>query len=73
MQAKAQPIFNYNLCTKCGLCVIGCPEDALQMTPKGPVLREPSICTYCTDCEELCPTGAIRVPLTVSWRSTPNL
>ncbi len=68
MQTEAQPIINYLRCTKCGLCISGCPENALQMTPKGPVLRKPSLCTYCTDCEHLCPTGAIRAPLTVSWQ-----
>jgi NAD-dependent dihydropyrimidine dehydrogenase PreA subunit len=73
MQVEVQPIIYYNLCTNCGLCVIGCPEDALQMTSKGPVLHEPTKCTYCTDCENLCPTGAIRTPLTVSWRENTEI
>jgi len=73
MQTEAQPIINYNLCLQCELCVIGCPENALSMTAKGPVLKEPSICSYCTDCEALCPTGAIRTPLTVSWGKNKNL
>jgi NAD-dependent dihydropyrimidine dehydrogenase PreA subunit len=69
MALKAQPIINLDRCTQCGLCVSACPENALEMTNKGPKLRQPSICTYCTDCEALCPTGAIRTPLTVTWGS----
>jgi len=69
MNFEAQPIINLDRCTKCGLCVSGCPENALEMTEQGPILRQPSICTYCTDCEALCPTGAIRTPLTVTWGS----
>lgn len=69
MASKAQPIINLDRCTKCGLCVSGCPENALVMTDQGPKLRQPSFCTYCTDCEALCPTGAIRTPLTVTWGS----
>ena len=73
MQIEGQPTINYNLCTMCGLCVSGCPEDALCMTSKGPVLCQPSTCTYCTDCENLCPTGAIRTPLTVRWQVNTNV
>ena len=68
MQVEVQPIINYNLCTKCGLCVTGCSVDAMRMTSTGPVLNKPTTCIYCTDCEGLCPTGAIRTPLIVSWQ-----
>jgi NAD-dependent dihydropyrimidine dehydrogenase PreA subunit len=68
MQKESYPIINYNLCTKCGICVNECPVNALEMTPKGPVLLQPFVCTYCTDCEEMCPTGAIRTPFTITWQ-----
>jgi len=69
MELKAQPIINLQRCTKCGLCVSGCPENALEMTDRGPRLRQPIRCSYCTDCEALCPIGAIRTPLIVTWGS----
>jgi NAD-dependent dihydropyrimidine dehydrogenase PreA subunit len=72
MKKEAQPVINYNLCTKCGVCITGCPEYALFMTSKGPVLKEPALCTYCTECENICPTGAIRTPLTISWQTSIN-
>lgn len=72
MGTETQPIINFNLCTKCGLCVIGCPENALVMGSQGPILVDPTLCTYCTDCENLCPTGAIRTPLTVSWQKSTD-
>ncbi len=61
------PKINFIRCNQCGACVVGCPEDALIMTEQGPVFLSPIICTYCLKCEGLCPVGAIRAPLTVSW------
>ena len=61
------PSINRSLCTRCTLCVTGCPENALVMTDQGPAFIEPITCTYCGECESLCPTGAIRAPLLVTW------
>jgi NAD-dependent dihydropyrimidine dehydrogenase PreA subunit len=47
--------------------VTDCPENALVMTERGPEFIKPITCTYCGDCEGLCPTGAIRAPLWVTW------
>lgn len=67
MQADMQPVINTQHCTKCGACVSGCPEDALEMGIEGPIFLQPARCTYCTMCENLCPTGAIRAPFIVTW------
>ncbi|MFW9834425.1 MAG: glycyl-radical enzyme activating protein [Candidatus Thorarchaeota archaeon] len=41
-------------------CVRACPESALEMTPDG--LRiDRERCTVCGTCEEVCPTGAVKV------------
>ena len=69
MIEKPIPHINLTLCNHCNLCVTHCPEDALKMTDQGPVFCNPITCTYCLDCESLCPTGAIRAPLTVTWFS----
>ena len=61
------PIINSDRCDHCGACITSCPEDALIMTDEGPTFKNPITCTYCTDCEKLCPLGAIRAPLQVTW------
>jgi NAD-dependent dihydropyrimidine dehydrogenase PreA subunit len=61
------PIINLERCDRCGVCIAGCPENALTMTDQGPSFIIPVTCTYCTDCEALCPQGAIRTPFTVVW------
>lgn len=61
------PGINLSLCNRCTLCAVHCPEDALTMTDQGPVFNIPLTCTYCLVCEGLCPTGAIRAPLSISW------
>lgn len=67
MTEPALPMINLTLCNRCTLCVSNCPEEALVMTDQGPVFTDPVTCTYCLDCEGLCPTGAIRAPLKVTW------
>lgn len=61
------PIINLTLCNRCSQCAMQCPEHALVMTDRGPEYADPITCTYCLDCEALCPTGAIRAPLRVTW------
>lgn len=63
------PSINLTLCNRCTLCVTHCPENALTMGEHGPVFNDPITCSYCLDCEALCPTSAIRAPLTVTWQA----
>jgi formate hydrogenlyase subunit 6/NADH:ubiquinone oxidoreductase subunit I len=69
MTEQKRPQINLALCDRCGACVEGCPVDALVMTEHGPEFSSPLTCTYCTDCEGLCPVGAIRAPLNVVWET----
>jgi len=32
-----------------------------------PFFAKPEACTYCTECEAVCPQNAIQCPLTISW------
>ncbi len=61
------PQINLQRCNQCNICIDECPEDALTMKNQGPVFNQPVTCTYCAECEAVCPTVAIRLPLVVSW------
>lgn len=67
MDQQTLPQINLDLCTGCGACVAGCPEKALVMKTDHPSFRQPNHCSYCTDCERLCPASAIRAPLRFHW------
>ena len=41
-------------------CVRACPEGALEMTPDGLKIDREK-CVVCGTCEEVCPTGAIKI------------
>ncbi|MHC4874004.1 MAG: 4Fe-4S dicluster domain-containing protein [Planctomycetota bacterium] len=70
-------------CTGCGLCVTACPTKVLVASFNGtghnagllkPVLDfNKSYCLYeCTDCSNICPTGAIK-PLTLEAKKTTQI
>jgi pyruvate formate lyase activating enzyme len=48
-------------------CVRACPESALELTPDGMKINL-KLCKVCGTCEEVCPTGAIKV-MGTSWNS----
>lgn len=45
-------------CTACGLCLVTCPEGALQPAARRPAVDD-AFCTVCLACVEVCPTDAI--------------
>ncbi|GAI33115.1 unnamed protein product [marine sediment metagenome] len=50
------------LCDGCGLCVAVCSCKGLVLIDNVAVVIETVECDYCTQCEAVCPTGAIRCP-----------
>jgi aryl-alcohol dehydrogenase-like predicted oxidoreductase len=48
------------LCKSCGICVKGCPNDALSMEEKVPA-ADPEKCVLCGYCTPICPEFAIRL------------
>ena len=56
------PIINRELCNGCGLCVSVCHCKGLVLVDDIITIVETVKCTYCTECEAVCPTGAIRCP-----------
>ena len=59
------PIIDANLCDGCGICVEACHSNAVAMIDGKAVVVRPLDCDYCTDCESLCPKGAISCPLEI--------
>jgi len=55
-----KPKFDYSKCTKCGLCVENCAENALLQFKEGYPFLMPSLCSGCRTCQLVCPEeGAI--------------
>lgn len=59
------PQIDLERCDRCGLCVQHCPTQAVEMGTDGPVVVRPRDCTYCTDCEAMCPQNAISCPFEI--------
>jgi NAD-dependent dihydropyrimidine dehydrogenase PreA subunit len=53
------------LCNGCGLCVTVCSHNGLVLINNMAVVIETVECDYCTLCEAVCPTGAIRCPFEI--------
>jgi formate hydrogenlyase subunit 6/NADH:ubiquinone oxidoreductase subunit I len=67
MEMWALPQIDLQLCSLCGVCVERCPTKAVDMTDDGPHIARPEDCTYCTDCEAVCPEGAIACGYEIVW------
>lgn len=52
------PIVDNEKCTKCGLCVIYCPEACIEMTDEG-IKFDMDYCKGCGICDNECPVDAI--------------
>lgn len=52
-------------CIGCGECIARCPTNALAKLADKAALLYPSLCTYCTACEDICPVGAIELPFLI--------
>lgn len=65
----AVPTIDQERCDNCGRCAEVCPVSAVEMRSDGPVIVRPADCTYCTDCEAVCPQDAIRCPYEIVWGS----
>ncbi len=67
--AEAKRCMSCGMCFECDNCVIFCPQDAVQRTPKGEsttgryVFTEYSRCIGCHICADVCPTGYINMGL----------
>lgn len=64
MHQALLPHFDSILCTGCGLCVEGCPEDALSFEPPETIpIVNPETCIGCGECEAICALGKNAIKL----------
>ncbi|MBE0479656.1 MAG: 4Fe-4S ferredoxin [Dehalococcoidia bacterium] len=52
-------------CNACGLCVSLCSCNAFVFVGQVVAVVETELCNWCTDCEAICPLGAIRCPFEI--------
>lgn len=57
--ALALPEIAAPRCTACGSCIEICHVEALAMVGQVAAVTSPDRCDYCTECELVCPEGAI--------------
>lgn len=54
-----RPLIDPDVCTRCGLCFVGCPDGAISLAPDGLPLVDYDHCKGCMLCAHLCPLQAI--------------
>lgn len=59
------PVIRQEYCNGCGLCVSICSCNALVIVDKIVTVVEGRECNWCTHCEAVCPTAAIRCPYVI--------
>jgi len=59
------PVIDPQKCDGCGLCVGVCHCNALVIVNNIITIIESVDCDWCTDCELVCPTGAISCPFEI--------
>ncbi|MDH5402901.1 MAG: 4Fe-4S binding protein [Candidatus Heimdallarchaeota archaeon] len=54
-----RPELKNELCTKCMMCVIHCPDDVINLDTNGFPVIDQYYCKGCMICQEVCPHSAI--------------
>lgn len=57
---RVRPIIDKKKCNACGVCVKGCPVEAIEMEKNYPMINYRK-CIECFCCHELCPNGAVKL------------
>jgi len=55
-----RPVFEADLCKRCSLCAIYCPENAILLDPEGYPRIDYEHCKGCLICVKQCPVGALK-------------
>ncbi len=64
-----RPIIDHNICTRCGLCVVRCPDGAIALDEDGYPVIDYDHCKGCMICRHECPVlGSIKEQMeTQAW------
>lgn len=54
-----RPEIDYDVCTRCGLCQLGCPDGAIAIAKNGFPIIDYDHCKGCMICAQLCPLHGI--------------
>ncbi len=63
-----RPEIDHDVCTRCGLCLLGCPDGAIALDKEGFPVIDYDHCKGCMICAQLCPLQGIgRTKEVRSW------
>jgi MinD superfamily P-loop ATPase len=65
MHKVIMPEIEVEKCDGCGLCVSVCARHGLILVDNVVTLVKEVECDWCTECEAVCPTGAISCPFEI--------
>ncbi len=54
-----RPVIDPDICTRCGLCFVRCPDGAIALDEEGFPVIDYDHCKGCMICEQICPLRAI--------------
>jgi pyruvate ferredoxin oxidoreductase gamma subunit len=54
-----EPVFNLDKCSRCGLCLVLCPDGAISLNPQAYPVVDYDHCKGCMICAQICPPKAI--------------
>lgn len=72
MTSGFEPEIDPGKCITCELCVRHCPQQVLALVDQIVTVVKPTACTYSGICEEVCPTGAIRLTYEIVFSAAPG-